>query len=139
MRAYLHSASSWSAGRTKATRPSAESLSAATAKKINKAENITVLHNASIKNAISDSGVLQRVELDNYSEIACSAIYLKNDSAPAIDFIPRKIISRDGAYPIVRDNCESYLVPGCFIAGTCLKKYTKAMEQKIVESILRDF
>lgn len=116
-----------------------ESLSAATAKKLNKAENITVLHNASIKNTISDSGVLQMVELDNYSEIACSAIYLKNDSAPAIDFIPRKIISRDGAYPIVRDNCESYLVPGCFVVGTCLKKYTKAMEQKIVESILRDF
>lgn len=116
-----------------------ENLSAATAKKLTKAENISVLPNVSIKNVISNNDEIKKVELDNYSEVDCSAIYAKTPAKPAIEFIPNKIISREDGYPVVKDNCESDLVPGCFVAGSCIKKYTKPMEQKLIESILKDF
>jgi thioredoxin reductase len=112
---------------------------AATAKKLAKVENIAVLPNASINKATAKNGALQKVELDNYSEITCSAIYVKTASTPAIEFIPRKIVARVDGYPDVNDRCESVLVPNCYIAGSCLKKYTKPMEQRIVEAIIKDF
>lgn len=117
----------------------AESISATTAKKLDKVENIAVLPNASLQKVISDNGVLQKAELDNYSEINCSAIYAKTQSHPAIEFMPRKILHKEDEYPVVTENCESTLVPGCFVAGNCLKKYTKAMEQKLIETLLKDF
>ena len=116
-----------------------KSIPAATAKKLAKVENLAILPNTSINRVILDNGVLKKVELDNYSEISCSAIYAKTASKPAIEFIPKKILSREDGYPIVTENCESTLVPKCFVAGNCLKKYTKTMEQKIVNSILKDF
>lgn len=117
-----------------------EDLSAATTKKLNKVENIAILPNTYIKKVISDkSGVLQKVELDNYSEISCSAIFVKTASNPAISFVPKKIIAREDGYPVIKDNCESTLVPKCFAAGNCLRKYTAAMEQKLIDSILEDF
>ena len=116
-----------------------ECTTTATAKKLAKIENLAVLPNTSISKVISDKGILQKVELDNYSEINCAAIYVKTATTPAIEFIPKKIIARENDYPIVKENCESTLVPGCFIAGNCLKKYTKAMEQKLIDTILKDF
>ena len=117
-----------------------ESLSAAASKKLAKTENIVVLPNTSIKNVISDkNGILQKVELDNYSTVNCAAIYVKTSAKPAIEFIPRKLLSRQENYPVVTEKCESTLVPRCFTVGSCLKKYTKAMEQKLVETILKDF
>ncbi len=117
----------------------AETMSAATAKKLTKVENLAILPNTSVHKVVSNNGVLQKVELDNYSEINCAAIYTKTSAKPAIEFIPRKIIARDGDFPVVTENCESTLVPGCFVAGNCLQKYTKAMEQKLIEAILKDF
>jgi thioredoxin reductase len=115
------------------------SVSAVTAKKLAKAENLAVLPNASIKKVVSDKDVLQKVMLDNYSEINCAAIYAKTTAKPATEFIPRKILPREDGYPAVAENCESTLVPKCFAAGNCLKKYTKAMEQKLLDTILKDF
>lgn len=117
----------------------AESVSKTTAAKLEGAANLVVLPNTNIKKVIVDKGILQKVELDSYSEVSCSAIYTKTAAKPAITFIPRKILAREGEYPVVTENCESTLVPECFAAGNCLKKYTKAMEQKLVESILQDF
>ena len=116
-----------------------ENISSAVSKKLTSAENITVLPNTSIKNVITNNGAVSKIVLDNYSEIDCSAVYAKTSSTPAIDFVPRKIISREDGYPAVKDNCESTLVPGCFAAGNCLKKYTKSMEQRLIESISKDF
>jgi thioredoxin reductase len=115
------------------------SVSAATVKKLAKAENLAVLPNASIKKVVSDKDVQQKVMLDNYSEINCAAIYAKTTATPATGFIPRKILPREDGYPTVTENCESTLVPKCFAAGNCLKKYTKAMEQKLLDTILKDF
>ena len=117
----------------------AKSIPAATAKKLAKIENLAILPNTSINKVILDNGEPKKVELDNYSEINCSAIYVKTASKPAIEFIPKKILNREDGYPVVTENCESTLVPGCFVAGNCLNKYTKAMEQNLIESILKDF
>lgn len=116
-----------------------EQTSTATAKKLIKAENIAVLSNTSIQKVVSDKDVLQKVVFDNYSEVNCNAIYVKTAAKPAIDFIPRKVLSREDNYPVVTDSCESTLIPKCFVAGNCLKKYTKTMEQKLLESIFNDF
>ena len=116
-----------------------ENISSATAKKLSKVENLAILPNTSIKKIISNNGELQKVELDNYSEITCSAIYAKTDSKPAIDFVPRNILPREYGYPVIKDNCASVLVPCCFVAGDCINKYTKTMEQRLIESILKDF
>ena len=116
-----------------------ESLSATASKKLAKVENIVILPNTAIRKVTSNNGILQKVELDNYSEVTCSAIYAKTMAKPATDFVPRKILPKEEGYPVVKDNCESELVPGCFAAGNCLKKYTKAMEQRLIESILKDF
>lgn len=110
------------------------------AKKLAKVENIAVLPNASVRKAVSDNGVLQTVELDNYSTINCSAIYVKTAAKPAVEFVPKKLIQRDpSGYLVVSENCESTIVPKCFAAGSCLPKYTKAMAQKLVDTILNDF
>ena len=116
-----------------------ESISNTTAKKLAKVENIVVMPNTSIQKVTVDNGVLQKVTFDNYSEVSCSAIYAKTASKPAIEFIPRKILAREEGYPVVNDSCESTLVSGCFAAGNCLSKYTKAMEQKLIDTILKDF
>lgn len=115
-------------------------VSVATAKKLTKAENIAVLPNTSISKAISKDGVLQKVELDNYSTVNCSAIYVKTEAKPATEFLPKKLIQRDAlGYLVVSDKCESTLVPKCYAAGNCLPKYTKAMEQALTEAIINDF
>ena len=117
----------------------AENVSATTAKKLAKTENLAIIPNTSIKKVFAEKGALQKVALDNYSEIKCSAIFAKTDSKPAIKFIPTKIVPRENDYPIVNDNCESSIVPKCFVVGSCLKKYTKAMEQKLIDTISKDF
>jgi thioredoxin reductase len=110
------------------------------AKKLAETENIAILPNTKIKKAITEKGVLQKVELDNYSVINCSAIFVKTNTAPAIDFIPKKLIPRDdNGYLAVAGNAESSLVPKCFAVGNCIQKYTKAMGQNLVETILKDF
>ena len=115
-------------------------VNAATAKKLAKAENIAVLPNTSLLDTTTDRyGNLQKVVLDNYSEITCAAIYAKTDSKPALEFVPKKIVAREANLPTVTENCESTLVPCCFVVGTCLPKYTKAMEQKMIDKILKDF
>lgn len=114
-------------------------VSATTAKKLAKAENIAVLPNTSICKVFSDKDILQKVGLDNYSEVNCAAIFVKTNATPAVEFIPKKILQRENGYPVVAENCESTLVPKCFIVGSCLKKYTKTMEQKLLDTIFTDF
>lgn len=115
-------------------------LTKTVAKKLTETENIAILPNTKIKKAITEKGVLQKVELDNYSVINCSAIFVKTNTTPAIDFIPKKLIPRDdNGYLAVASNAESSLVPKCFAVGNCIQKYTKAMGQNLIETILKDF
>ena len=115
-------------------------LSAATANKLNQAENIVILPNTTLKKANTKNGILQTVELDNYSTINCSAIFIKTKTTPEIDFIPRKIIKRDElGYLEVSDRAESTLVPKCFAIGNCISRYTKTTEKLVIDAILQDF
>jgi thioredoxin reductase len=114
--------------------------SSSVSNKLAKVENIAVLPNALIRKAISENGVLQKVELDNYSTISCSAIYLKTAAKPSVEFIPKKIVQKDDlGYLITSDKAESTVAPKCFAIGTCAKKYTKAMEKALIEAVLNDF
>ena len=108
-------------------------------KKLAKVENLVVLPNTSIYKVVSTDGKIQKVELDNYSELQCSAIYAKTPAKIAVDFIPGNIISVEDGYLVVNHNCESTLIPKCFAAGACLNKFTKTMEQNLIESIIKDF
>lgn len=116
-----------------------KSISAAMLKKLNTAENIVVLSNAAINEVVCENSVVQKVTLDNYTDVDCSAIYAKTATKPALDFIPEKMLVRENDYPVVTEYCESTLMPKCFVVGSCLKKYTKTMEQNMIDIILKDF
>ena len=115
-------------------------ITEANRKKLEQAENIAILPNTNIVKIIVKEGVLQKVELDNYATLNCSAIYAKTDSKPDVAFVSEKLIQRDAdGYLIVNENVESTLVPKCFAVGNCIKKYTKTMLPLLVESVLNDF
>lgn len=115
-------------------------ITPANVKKLATTENLVVLPNTSLLKAIVKEGVLHKVELDNYATLNCSAIYVKTAATPAVTFVSDRLIQRDGAgYLITNEKAESMLVPKCFAIGNCAKKYTKAMEQLLVETILNTF
>ena len=108
--------------------------------KLANTDNLVILQNTSLLKTITKDGVLQKVEFNNYTSINCSAIFVKTPSKPAVDFIPINIIERTELGYLVTDaKTESTLVPKCFAVGNCAQKYTKAMEQAVVETILSDF
>ena len=117
-----------------------EGLTEANSKKLEKAENVVVLYNTSLIKTISKDGALLKVELDNYATLNCSAIYVKTEARPAVDFIPKNIIERnEQGYLVTDEKTESTIVPKCFAIGNCAQKFTKAMEQAASETILSDF
>ena len=117
-----------------------EGLTEANAKKLDGAENVVVLPNTSLLKTISKDGVLLKVELNNYSTLNCAAIYAKTEATPDTVFVSDKLIQKtETGYLVTVGNAESALVPKCFAAGNCAQKYTKAMAQSLVESVLNDF
>lgn len=112
----------------------------ATVEKLLAKTNIAVLPNTSINKVHCKQGVLESVELDNYSAIMCSAIFVKTDSCPEVKAISEKLISRtDSNYLKVSSNCESLLVPNCFAVGNCVEKFTRTMLTNMLSKILKDF
>jgi thioredoxin reductase len=117
-----------------------DNIASANNKKLEKVKNLLILPNTSILKAISKDGALQKVELDNYSTLSCSAIYVKTDATPATAFVSDRLVKKDEAgYLLTNDKAESTLVPKCFAIGNCAKKYTKAIKQLLIETILNDF
>ena len=117
-----------------------EGLTEANAKKLENEENIVVLPNTSLLKTISKDGVLLKVELNNYSTLNCSAIFVKTKATPETDFVSDKLIEKtEDGHLVVDDKAESKLVPKMFAAGNCVQKYTKASAEKLVEAILNDF
>lgn len=117
-----------------------DNITPANVKKLAETENIVVLPNTSILKVIAPEGVLQTVELDNYSTVTCAAIYVKTAATPEVDFVSTKLIQKDETnHLIVAGNAESLIVPKCFAIGSCAKKSTKQMNQLMVETILNDF
>jgi thioredoxin reductase len=116
-----------------------DNITPANSKKLAIAENIVMLPNTSFKKIISSDGSLQVVELDNYSKITCSAIFIKTPAVPEIEFVPNNIIGRENGYLKTTNIGQSILVPKCFAIGNCAVKSTKTMKQFMIESILNDF
>jgi thioredoxin reductase len=115
-------------------------LTPANAKKLDKAENLIVVPNTTLLKVVSKDGILQKVELSNYTTLNCSAIYTKDGAKPEVAFVSEMLIQKDElGYLVTAENAESTLVPKCFAVGNCAKKYTKIMEQLLVETILKDF
>jgi thioredoxin reductase len=104
--------------------------------------NIVVLPNTHIKKVSAYDETLINIELDNYSTVLCSAIYVKTAVSPDTACVPTRasLIKADEAgYFETTDKLESTLVPKCFAAGTCAKKCTKKMINSLIEIILTDF
>lgn len=109
-------------------------------KKLNNTKNLVVLPNASITKFNAPDGVLMSVDLDNYSKVTCSAIFIKTTSSPETSFVSDKLISKEtGGYLKATNTSQSLLVPKCFAVGSCAAKSTKKMIQAMIEEILNDF
>jgi thioredoxin reductase len=117
-------------------------LNASTAikNKLNSIANIAVLPNASISKVIVSDGKLKTVELDNYSSLTCSNIFVLTKTTPETYYIPTKIIGKapDGCLE-TSQNSESLLVPRCFAIGNCAKKSTRKMRVAMINMIVNDF
>lgn len=108
-------------------------------KKLAAAKNIAVLPNASIIKFHTIDGALQTVELDNYSTVTCSAIFVKTAAKPETSFISN-IISKDSDNFLVTTNlAQSSFIPRCFAVGNCARSSTKKMRAMMIETILNDF
>lgn len=119
---------------------SINNVTEANLKKLANTENLVVLPNTSIVKTIIKENILQKVELDNYSTINCSAIYVKTEATPDVAFVSERLINRDElGYLVTSQSAESTLVPKCFAVGNCAQKYTKTMMHELVETILSDF
>lgn len=119
---------------------SIDNITPANTKKLEEAKNLVVLPNTSLLKAIAKEGVLQKVELNNYATLNCSAIYAKTEATPAVTFVSDKLIQKDeNGYLVTNERAESTLVPKCFAIGNCAKKYTKTIEQTLIETVLSDF
>lgn len=117
-----------------------ENITSANVKRLSEIENIVMLPNTSLLKVNTSEDTLQTVELDNYSTVTCSAIYVKTLATPETSFVPISLIQKDEAgYLIVSDSAESFIVPKCFAIGNCIRKNTKKMSQFLIEAILNDF
>lgn len=103
-------------------------------------ENLVVLPNTSISKFTTKDGILTAVELDNYSVLTCSAIFVKTDALPETDFISSKLMIKDAeGYLVTSKNLESTIIPKCFALGNCTRESTKQMISDMLETILNDF
>lgn len=108
--------------------------------KLANTENLVILPNTNIAKFKAKENTLNTVELDNYSTLTCSAIFIKTKSVPEVFFIPNNIINRDeNGYLITSKSLESILVPKCYAVGNCVRKNTEKMTSAMVEAILKDF
>lgn len=114
--------------------------SKASKQKLESLDNLLVLPNATISKAVSNDAGLQHVELTTYSNITCSAIFVKTQAMPETQFIPVKIMAKDADGKLITlDNLESTIVPRCFATGSCTIKNTKNMSKAMYNTIISDF
>lgn len=116
------------------------SISNSNMNKLMNIENLVVLPNTSISKFVVKDGSLSSLELDNYSTLTCSAIFVKTEATPEVSFISDKLISRDTeGYLVTSKHLESTLVPKCYATGNCVRKNTKKMNLAMIDAILNDF
>lgn len=117
-----------------------ENATVANKNKLAEASNIVLLPNTSIIRASCQDGVLVAVELDNYSTVTCSAIFVKTEAKPETTFVSDRLFSKDDSGFIkVSESAQSLLIPKCYAIGTCAIKTTKKMKTAMIEEILASF
>lgn len=115
-------------------------LTPANSRKLAEAKNLIALPNTSVTKVFLAEGALKSVELSNYSVLTCSAIFIKTETTPETSFVSNKLVNKTESGHIETDNkAESTLVPKCFAVGNCCKKYTKKIQQQMIDSIKADF
>ena len=103
-------------------------------------ENLVILPNATINRVVTSNDILTSVELDNYSTLTCSAIFVKTESSPETNFVSDRLISKDEkGFLKTTNTAQSLLVPKCYAVGNCASKSTQKMRDAMVEDILNDF
>ncbi len=106
--------------------------------KLDNTANIVVLPNTKILKTVVVDGALAKVDLDNYSTVNCSAIFVKTPAMPETSFIHNMLISRDQeGYLLTTKALESTIVPRCFATGSCTVKNTKKMTANMIDTVLR--
>ena len=108
-------------------------------KKLNNAENLLIIKNASIAKATFDEEDLVSVTLDNYTKITCNAIFAITEATPETEFISEKFFNKENGYLKTTSMAQSLVVPKLFAIGNCACKSTKKMQASMVEVILNDF
>ncbi len=109
-------------------------------KKLAEAKNVVVLPNTQLVGLSTQRGNLKTVELDNYSTITCSAIFVKTATKPDTSCVSKKLIKCDDLGYLETDRyAESTLVPKCFAIGTCAQRNTKRTVANLTEKILNNF
>lgn len=113
-------------------------------KKLTKKQDnkLVVLPNTHIIKVNISENTLKSVELDNYSTITCSAIYVKTRVSPDTSCVTARaglIKTNEDGYLETDNKLESTLVPKCYAIGSCAQKCTKKMMSELVEAILNDF
>lgn len=108
-------------------------------KKLNNADNLLILRNASIVKASFEDEALTGVTLDTYTKLTCNAIYAITEAAAETDFISEKLINKENGYLKTTDTAQSILVPKFFAIGNCACKSTKKMQAAMVKAVLNDF
>lgn len=115
-------------------------ITPANQRKLNETKNLVMLPNTSITKVCLSEGALKSVELSNYSVLTCSAVFVKTDSTPETTFVSNKLIVKTETGHLETNNrAESMLVPKCFAVGNCCKKYTKKIQQQMIDYIKADF
>ena len=108
-------------------------------KKLNSAENLLIIKNASIAKTTFEDEALVSVTLDNYAKITCNTIFAITEATPETEFISEKLMGRENGYLKTTDSAQSLLVPKCFAIGSCACKSTNKMQAAMVEAVLNDF
>lgn len=108
-------------------------------KKINSTDNVLVLPNTSIIKFHVKKDKLVSVELDNYSTVTCSAVFVKTAATPETDFVSNIIEKSKTKYLVTDARGQSTLVPKCFAIGNCVLKNSSKLQKEIIDSILSDF
>lgn len=108
--------------------------------KLNAVNNIVLLPNATITKTYTVNGVLDKIDLSNYSQIICKAVFVKTTPTPETDFVPNKLINKDYlGYCLTNTQAESTLVPKLFAIGNCAAKSSAKQQEIMIKSILSDF
>jgi thioredoxin reductase len=117
-----------------------EGITQANQKKLLETKNLVILPNTNITKVYLLDDALKSVELSNYSIVTCSAIFVKTEAIPEVDFVSDKLIKKNETGYLKTSNiAESTLVPKCFAIGNCCEKYTKKTQQQMIDAICADF